>query len=90
LNKCKKFKLLFVGLIICIIGFQFSTPSVSFYTNPFYIGAFIFAIALLASTLNFVCPNCKKNQVSLSLKQLKFPSNTCLHCGQGVDEDGSE
>ena len=90
MNKSKKFKLSLVALIVCIIGFQFSTPSMNFYTNPFYIGAFIFAIALLVSALNFFCPNCKKNQVTLSLKQFKLPSNTCCNCGYKFCKNGTE
>ena len=90
LNKSKKFKLSLVALIVCIIGFQFSTPSINFYTNPFYIGSFIFAIALLVIAVNFTCPNCRKNQVALSLKQFRLPSNTCCNCGYSVGKNGTE
>lgn len=90
MNKSKKFKLSLVGLIVCIIGFQFSTPSMNFYTNPFYIGAFICAIALLVTALNFFCLNCKKNQVVRSLKQFRLPGNTCRNCGYRIGENGTE
>ena len=90
LNKSKKFKLSLVALIVCIIGFQFSTPNINFYTNPFYLGSFIFAIALLVIAVNFTYPNCRKNQVALSLKQFRLPSNTCCNCGYSVGKNGSE
>ena len=81
LNKSGKFKLWLLALVVCIVGFQFSAPSMTFYTNPFYIGSFVFAIAILINTLNYFCPQCKRNQVVVSLKQFRLPDDTCCNCG---------
>jgi predicted RNA-binding Zn-ribbon protein involved in translation (DUF1610 family) len=90
LNKSRKFKLWLVALIVCIVGFQFSEPSMTFYTNPFYIGGIVFAVAILINTLNYFCPQCKRNQVVLSLKRFKLPNNTCHNCGYTFGKNGIE
>ena len=88
LNKSRKFKLWLLALVVCIVGFQFSVPSKTFYANPFYIGSFVFAIAILINTLNHLCPQCKRNQVVVSLKRFKLPNNTCRNCGYTFGENG--
>ena len=81
LNKSKTFKIWLIVLIVCIVGFQLTVPNMTFYANPFYLGSFISAVALLINSLNYFCPDCKRNQVALSLKQFKLPNNTCRNCG---------
>ena len=90
LNKSGKFKLWLITLVICIVGFQFSTPSMMFYANPFYIGGFVSAIALLINTLNYFCPECQRNEVTLSIKQFRLPSNICHHCGYRFDKKNTK
>ncbi|KAA1154786.1 hypothetical protein EU510_01370 [Pseudoalteromonas sp. FUC4] len=86
MNKSLKFKLYLTALIICIIGFNFSEPSMQFYSNPFYIGSFVFAIALIISAINYACPACKKNQVMRSISSYKLPNDYCYSCGKEIDE----
>ncbi|TMO02255.1 hypothetical protein CWB66_13870 [Pseudoalteromonas sp. S558] len=86
MNKSIKFKLYLAALIICIIGFNFSEPSMQFYSNPFYIGSFVFAIALIISVINYVFPASKKNQVMRSIFNYKLPTNDCYNCGKKIDE----
>jgi len=85
LSKAIKFRVYLVALIICVIGFMFSPASSQFYTNPFYIGSFIFAIALIVNVINYFCPNCKKNQVMQSATSYRLPKNKCYHCGEEIN-----
>lgn len=73
MSKAIKFRVYLVALIICVIGFMFLPASSQFYTNPFYIGSFIFAIALIVNVINYFCPNCKKNQVMQSATSYRLP-----------------
>ena len=90
LNKSSKFKLWLLALVVCIVGFQFSAPSIIFYANPFYIGSFVCAIAVLMNTLNYFCPQCKRNQVVVSLRLFKLPNDTCRNCGCTFGKNGVE
>ncbi|KPZ55014.1 hypothetical protein AN389_03531 [Pseudoalteromonas sp. P1-7a] len=85
MSKAIKFRVYLVALIICIIGFQFSPASEHFYANPFYIGSFIFTIALIVNVINYFCPNCKKNQVMQSATNYRLPKNKCYHCGEEIN-----
>ena len=90
LNKSRKFKLWLLALVVCIVGFQISAPSIIFYANPFYIGSFVCAIAVLINTLNYFCPQCKRNQVVDSLRRFKLPKHTCRNCGYAFGKNGVE
>ncbi|BED89615.1 hypothetical protein PspMM1_20830 [Pseudoalteromonas sp. MM1] len=85
MSKAIKFRVYLVALIICIIGFMFSPVSSQFYTNPFYIGSFIFAITLIVNVINYFCPKCKKNQVMQSATSYRLPKNECYHCGEEIN-----
>jgi undecaprenyl pyrophosphate phosphatase UppP len=85
LSKAIKFRVYLVTLIICVVGFIFSPASSQFYTNPFYIGSFVFAIALIIIVINYFCPNCRKNQVIQSATNYRLPTNKCYHCEEEIN-----
>lgn len=82
-----KFRLTLLALVICIVGFNFVKVDGLFYQNPFYILSFVIAIVLIVQSINYYCPNCKKNQVIRSFLSYKLPKERCYTCGSALDAD---
>ena len=82
----KKFQVVLVGLISCIIGFNFINVNGDFFLNPFYLFSFFMAIILIVKSINYTCPNCEKNQVIRSYMSYRMPKEKCYSCGCSLDK----
>ncbi|GIU52662.1 hypothetical protein TUM4438_45920 [Shewanella sairae] len=83
--KHKKFQLILISLVLCIIGFNFISISGEFFLNPFYVLSFIIAIILIVKSINYKCPDCGRNQVIRSFLNYKLPKKKCYSCGSRLD-----
>ncbi|AEE24470.1 hypothetical protein Glaag_3538 [Glaciecola sp. 4H-3-7+YE-5] len=83
--KHKKFQVILIALILCIIGFNFINIGGEFFLNPFYILSFVTAIILIVKSINYICPNCRKNQVIRSFLSYRMPKEKCYSCGCQLD-----
>ena len=84
--KHKKFQIILIALVCCIIGFNFISIGGEFFLNPFYILSFVFAIILIANAINYTCPKCGKSQVIRSFLNYKLPKEKCYSCGSHLDK----
>jgi len=86
MKKHIKFQAVLIALIISIIGFNLVRSGGEFFVNPFYILSFVFAIVLIVKSINYICPNCNKNQVIRSFLSYRIPKAECYSCGCEINK----
>ena len=83
----KKFQAILIALVISILGFNLIDIGSEFFLNPFYILSFVIAFLLIIKSINYTCPNCRKNQVIRSFLSYRMPKTNCYSCGTKLDNN---